>query len=116
LPARKIELESRAVAGRVHAVVSVFIMRNQDAPALGCMWLLGSGIISILVPALLLAIPVESKAVWYSLAPGCELSPFGHADLPEMFLALSINAIFYAAVTGGILYLIVRVARREEYS
>jgi hypothetical protein len=91
-------------------------MRNQDATALGCMWLLGSGVISILVPALLSAARVESHAVWYILAPGWELSPFGHADLPEMFLAISINAIIYAAVTGGILYLIARVARREKYS
>ncbi len=79
------------------------------------MWLLGSGVLSILVPALLSGMNVESQAAWHILAPGWVLSPFGHADLPEMFLALSVDAVIYAAVTRALIYLAVRVARREKY-
>jgi hypothetical protein len=80
------------------------------------MWLLGSGVLSILVPALLSETSVESKVLWYILAPGWKLSPFGHADLPEMFLALSLDAAIYAVVTYGVFYLVVRMARRKRYS
>ncbi len=90
-------------------------MRNQDAKALGCIWLFGSGVLSALIPALLSGLNVESHAAWYVLAPGWVLSPFGHADLPAMFLALFIDAIIYAAVTGALIYLAVRVAKREKY-
>jgi hypothetical protein len=90
-------------------------MRNQDKKALGCMWLLGSGIVSILVPVLLMDIGVESDLVWNILAPGWKLFPFGHADLPDMFLALSLDALIYAAMTYGIIYLIVWMASRGKY-
>jgi len=74
------------------------------------MWLLGSGVLSILVPALLSAMNVESRVFWYILAPGWKLSPFGRDDFPQMLLAISIDAIIYAAVTYGILLLILRMS------
>ena len=91
------------------------MMPNQDAKAMGCMWLLGSGVISILVPAALSGMNVESRVAWYVLAPGWVLSPFGHADLREMLLALSIDAIIYASIARALIYLVVRVVRREQY-
>ena len=91
-------------------------MSNQDAKALGCLWLLGSGILSVLVPALMSGMDVESQVAWYILAPGWVLSPFGHADLPAMFLALFIDLFIYAAVTRALIYLAVRAAGREKLS
>jgi hypothetical protein len=56
-------------------------MRNLDAEAYGCMWLLSSVIASILVPVALSEAGVESRLAWYILAPGWRLSPFGHAEV-----------------------------------
>jgi hypothetical protein len=90
-------------------------MRNQYAKAYGCMLLLGSGIMSVAVPALLWEPDVETRAFWYVLAPGWAVSPFGRDDFPQMILAVSINAIVYAAVACAIFYLAIRVARRREF-
>lgn len=90
-------------------------MRNQDAKAFGCLWLLGSVIMSVAVPAFLWEPGVETRAAWYILAPGWAVSPFGRDDFPQMILAVSFNAIVYAAVACGILYPALRLARRREF-
>lgn len=100
---------------RLIRALGVFLMHNQDKKALGCMWLLGSVILSILIPGILVDMGVKSDLVWNILAPGWKLFPFGHADLPEMFLALSLDAIIYAALTYSIIYLVVWMASREKY-
>jgi hypothetical protein len=80
------------------------------------MWFLGSLILSILVPSLLSAIDVESNLVWYILAPGWKLFPFGFDDFPQMILALCIDVIIYVAVTHVFFYLVVKIVRRKRYS
>ena len=89
-----------------------FHMRNLDAEAYGCMWLLSSVIVSILVPVALSEAGIESRLAWYILAPGWRLSPFGHAEVLALLLAVLIDAAIYVAVAYGILRLIVR-ARRD---
>jgi len=90
-------------------------MRNQDKQALGCLCFLVSGVVSILVPVFLVDIDVKSELAWNILAPGWKLFPFGHADLPEMFLAISFDAIIYAAVTYGLVYLVTLIVSRVKY-
>jgi hypothetical protein len=90
-------------------------MRNQDKKALGCLCFLVSGTVSILVPVFLLKSDVKSDLIWNILAPGWQLFPFDHADLPEMFLALSLDAIIYTAITYGIIYLVVWIVCRMKY-
>ena len=91
-------------------------MRNQDKKALGCLSLLCGGLVSIFAPVFLLKTGVESDWVWNILAPGWKLFPFGHADLPEMFLAFTFDAVVYAAVIYGIIYLVVWLLSRTKYS
>ena len=91
-------------------------MRNLDAEAYGCMWLLSSAILSVLVPVTLSELGIESRAAWYILAPGWRLSPFGHAEVLALLLAVLIDIALYVAVAYGILRLIVGAARRERAS
>ncbi len=90
-------------------------MRHQDRTALGCLCFLASGIVSILIPVFLLKSGVKSDFVWNLLAPGWPLFPFGHADLGNMFLALMLDAVIYAAIIYSIIYLIVWLFGRMKY-
>jgi len=102
------------IARRLIRALGGFHMRNLDTEAYGCLWLLSSVIVSILVPVALSEARVESRLAWYILAPGWRLSPFGHAEVLALLLAVFIDAVVYVAAAYGVLRLIARAAGRER--
>ena len=78
------------------------------------MWLLSGAVVPISVPVALPEAGVESRLAWYGWAPGRRVSPFGHAEVPALLLAVFIDAVIYVAIAYGMLRLILRAAGRER--
>jgi hypothetical protein len=90
-------------------------MREQITKGLKYVSLLIAGVASFFIPLFLLNLEVESKLIWSVFAPGWVISPFGHADLPEMLVAFVINLICYSVVTYGIVYSAMWMLHRMRY-